>query len=82
MTARSMMLESQRGRVERGAIAQLGRALDWQSRGRGFDPRWLHHKPLVRYRRGALTAPPGGFVVRGLPAHDARRGLDTELVLC
>ena len=26
-----------------GAVAQLGRAPDWQSGGRGFDPHQLHH---------------------------------------
>ena len=27
-----------------GAIAQLARARDWQSRGQGFDSPWLHKK--------------------------------------
>ena len=27
-----------------GAVAQFGRARDWQSRGRGFDPHQLHHE--------------------------------------
>ena len=26
-----------------GAVAQFGRALEWHSRGRGFDPHQLHH---------------------------------------
>lgn len=30
-----------------GDVAQLARALDWQSRGRGFDSHLLHKKPLV-----------------------------------
>ena len=27
---------------EKGALAHLARALDWQSKGDGFDPRMLH----------------------------------------
>ncbi len=30
-----------------GAIAQLARALEWHSRGRGFDSHWLHH-PITK----------------------------------
>ena len=32
-----------------GAIAQLARVLDWQSRGRGFDSLWLHKKEIGNY---------------------------------
>ncbi len=28
--------------VNKGDVAQLARALDWQSRGRGFEPHLLH----------------------------------------
>lgn len=29
-----------------GDVAQLARVLDWQSRGRGFEPHLLHKKTL------------------------------------
>ncbi len=29
----------------RGGLAQLARALDWQSKGQGFDSPNLHHRP-------------------------------------
>lgn len=32
-------------RHNHGDVAQLARVLDWQSRGRGFEPHLLHKKP-------------------------------------
>jgi hypothetical protein len=32
-----------------GAIAQLARAFDWQSRGRGFDSPWLHRRQKAAF---------------------------------
>ena len=29
-----------------GDVAQLARVLDWQSRGRGFEPHLLHKNPV------------------------------------
>ncbi len=47
---------------ESGAVAQFGRARDWQSRGRGFDPHQLHQ---LRSRQDPcitrLTLPLGSF---------------------
>ncbi len=31
---------------QKGELAHLARALDWQSKGDGFDPRILHKKEL------------------------------------
>jgi hypothetical protein len=31
-------------RLKNGDVAQLARVLDWQSRGRGFEPHLLHKK--------------------------------------
>ncbi len=33
-------------RHSHGDVAQLARVLDWQSRGRGFEPHLLHKKAL------------------------------------
>ena len=30
-----------------GGIAQLARVLDWQSRGRGFESPYLHHRSSI-----------------------------------
>ncbi len=30
--------------LKNGDVAQLARVLDWQSRGRGFEPHLLHKK--------------------------------------
>ncbi len=30
-----------------GDVAQLARVLDWQSRGRGFEPHLLHKNPVL-----------------------------------
>jgi hypothetical protein len=36
-------------RHSHGDVAQLARVLDWQSRGRGFEPHLLHKKALETY---------------------------------
>ena len=41
--------------VSPGVIAQLGRALRSQRRGRGFDPPWLHHLPRSAGARGGTA---------------------------
>ena len=33
--------------TDSGVLAQLARALDWQSKGQGFDPPILHKKDLM-----------------------------------
>lgn len=40
-----------------GAIAQLARAFDWQSRGRGFDSPWLHetNEPPLAFASGGFV---------------------------
>ena len=35
--------------MSHGDVAQLARALDWQSRGRGFDSHLLHIKQKIRH---------------------------------
>ena len=36
-------LQSARGFFKIWGYSSAGRVLDWQSRGHGFDPRYLHH---------------------------------------
>jgi hypothetical protein len=59
---------------EHGAVAQLGRAPDWQSGGRGFDPHQLHqltNRPpslvlvLVLVRHPKPLPLPLGVLVKG-----------------
>ena len=40
--------------LKKGDVAQLARALDWQSRGRRFEPDLLHieNQPLTSYVGG------------------------------
>ena len=47
--------------LKKGDVAQLARALDWQSRGRRFEPDLLHieNQPLTLFV--------GGFFVYRLP---------------
>jgi hypothetical protein len=37
-----------------GGLAQLARALDWQSKGQGFDSPNLHEKPLFDIQMAAF----------------------------
>jgi hypothetical protein len=40
-----------------GGLAQFGRALEWHSRGRRFDPDILHQSSLEAQQRAKTAAP-------------------------
>ncbi len=42
----------------RGPIAQLGRALEWHSRGQEFNPPWVHREIEKWGRSSALVRAP------------------------
>ena len=63
---------------EFGAVAQFGRARDWQSRGRGFDPHQLHQPNSQILNK--IRFPQSGFEIIGI-ASGCAQGADLERIL-